>query len=94
MAKAVPNGPDLEAAMLNLFTWLRCRTKAAHIIQADASALIAGLGDGAYFEARDRVQRSTVIDGDKPRGHWTRVKLEIAKRQRVEIGRSGADRGT
>jgi len=29
--------------------------------------LIARFGDGAYFEACDRAQRSAVIDGDRPR---------------------------
>ena len=77
---------------MNLFAWLRSRKEASHLVQADASALIARFGDGAYFEARDRAQRSAVIDGDRPRGHWTRVKIEIAKRQGIEIGQSGADR--
>jgi hypothetical protein len=63
---------------VNLFAWLRSRKEASHLVQADASALIARFGDGAYFEARDRAQRSAVIDGDRPGGHWTRVKIEIA----------------
>jgi len=80
--------------MLNLFAWLHSRKEAVHLVQADASALIARFGDGAYFEARDRAQRSAVIDGNRPRWHWMRVKLEIARRQGIEIGRSGADRRT
>ena len=65
--------------MLNLFAWLRSRKEAARLVQADADSLIARFGDGDYFEARDRAQRSTVIDSDGPHGHWTRVKLESAK---------------
>jgi hypothetical protein len=62
------------------------------LVQADADSLIVRFGDQAYFEARDRAQRSAMIDGDRPEMHWTRVKLEIAKRQGIEIGRSGADK--
>jgi hypothetical protein len=80
--------------MLNLLAWLRSRKEATCLVQADASTLIARFGDGAYFEARDRAQRSSVIDGDRPRGHWTHVKLEIAQRQGIKIGRSGADQRT
>jgi hypothetical protein len=83
---------ELGAVILNLFAWLLSRKEATRLVQADASALIARFGDNAYYEARDRAQRCTVIDGDRSRGHWTRVKLDIAKRQRIEIGRSGADR--
>jgi hypothetical protein len=60
-------------------------------VGADADSLIARFGDQAYFEARYRAQRSAAIEGNRPKGHWTRVKLEIAKRQAIEIGRSGAD---
>jgi hypothetical protein len=76
---------------MSLFASLRSRKEAARLVQAGAISLIARFGDNAYYEARDRVQRSTVIDTDRPRGHWTRVKIEIAKRQWIEIGRSGAD---
>ena len=69
-------------------------TMPAPLVQTDAGSLIARFGDQAYFEARERAQRSVVIDSDGPPRHWTRVKLEIAKRQRIEIGRSGADRRT
>jgi hypothetical protein len=79
---------------LNLFAWLQSRKEAARLVQVDANALIARFGDNAYFEARDRAQRSSVIDSDRPRWHWARVKIEIAKRQGIEIGRSGADRRT
>ncbi len=80
--------------MLNLPAWLRSRKEAARLVQADASTLIGRIGDSAYVEARDRAQRSSIIDGDRPRGHWTRVKLEIAERQGIEINRCGTDRRT
>lgn len=54
---------------MNLFAWRRARKEAARLVQADANTLIDRFGDGAYFEARDRPQRSAVIDGDRPRGH-------------------------
>jgi hypothetical protein len=58
-------------------------------VQADASSLIARFGDNADYEAGDRAQRSTVIDSDRPRGHWTRVKIEIAKRRRLRLDEAG-----
>ncbi len=39
--------------------------------RADANSLIARFGDNADHEAGDRAQRSTVIDSDRTRGHWT-----------------------
>jgi hypothetical protein len=72
---------------MSLFAWLRSRKKAARLVQADADALIAGFGDAAFNVARERAQRSAMIDGDRPRGHWTRVKIEIAKRQEIKIAR-------
>jgi hypothetical protein len=77
---------------MRLFAWLNGRKEAARLVQADADALITRFGDQAYFEARDRAQRSAVINGNRPRGDWTRVKLVIAKRQGIEIGLRGADR--
>jgi hypothetical protein len=76
---------------MSLFGWLRSRKEAARLVQGDADSLMARFDDAAYYEARDRAQISTVIEGDRPRGHRTRIKIEIAKRQRIEIGRSGAD---
>jgi hypothetical protein len=31
------------------------------------------------------------IDGNRPEGHWRRVKLEIAQRQGIEVGLAGVD---
>ena len=68
---------------------LRRRKKSVSWVHKDADDFISALGDQAYFEARNRAQRDkTTVDGDRPPGHWTRVKLEIAKRQEVEIGRA------
>jgi hypothetical protein len=53
------------------------------LIESDARDPIERFGDHAYFEARDRAQREGgTIDG-------TRVKLEIAKRQGIEIDAAG-----
>ncbi len=73
---------------------LLCRRKELkRIVHKDAADLIASFGDRAYFEARDRAQRQKItIEGNRPLGHWTQVKLEIVKRQGIEIGLSGADR--
>jgi hypothetical protein len=59
-------------------------------IAADAERLIARFADQAYFEARDRVV-GRCIDGGGSRKYWTRVKLEIARRQGLGIGLTGAD---
>src|SRR5882724_3650447 len=78
---------------MSLFAWLSFRKKAGRLAQADADAIIAGFGDAAFNVARERPQRRrAMIDGDRPRGHWTRVKIEIAKRQGIKIARSNADK--
>jgi hypothetical protein len=59
-------------------------------VAADAERLIASFHDQAYYEARDRA-RGRCIDGAGSARYWTRVKLEIAKRQRIAIGLAGAD---
>jgi len=49
----------------------------------NAEALIAAYGDGAYEQARTRARdqrRGEVIDGNRPEGHWDRVRREIARR--------------
>jgi len=40
------------------------------------------------------VRSSLMRASAKRASHWTRVKIEIAKRQGIEIGRSGADQRT
>lgn len=59
-------------------------------VAADAERLIATFHDQAYYEARDRA-RGRCIDGASSARYWTRVKLEIARRQRTAIGLTGAD---
>ena len=59
-------------------------------VAADAERLIASFRDQAYYEARDRA-RGRCIDGAGSARYWTRVKLEIARRQRIAIGLAGAD---
>jgi hypothetical protein len=70
------------------FSWFKRRKDHARLIEAD----VARFADQAYFEARARAQRGTAIGGNRPKWHWTRVKIEIAKRQEIEIGQSGADK--
>ena len=59
-------------------------------VTAEAERLIASFHDQAYYEARDRA-RGRCIDGAGSARYWTRVKLEIARRQRIAIGLTGAD---
>lgn len=66
------------------------RMSARREIAADADRLIARFADRAYFEARDRVA-GRCVDGTRSRTYWSRVKLEIAKRQAITIGLAGAD---
>jgi hypothetical protein len=57
---------------------------------ADAERLIARFRDRAYVEARDRV-KGRCVDGNGSARYWTKVKLEIARRQGIAIGLTGAD---
>lgn len=70
--------------------WIRGRATGTAEIAADADRLIARFKDGAYREARDRVT-GRCLDGPRSRHYWTRVKLEIAKRQGIVIGLGGGD---
>jgi hypothetical protein len=57
---------------------------------ADADALIARFGDGAYAEARRRalgIRTGKAIDGNRPEGHWDRVRIVIGRK----TGRQGLD---
>ncbi len=69
--------------------WLR-RSDAKAAIEADADRLIHRFRDQAYFEARQRV-KGRCLDGARSSRHWTSVKIEIARRQGIMIGQSGAD---
>lgn len=69
--------------------------RSASLIAQDAAALIKGYGAGAYEEARTRArdQRlANVIDGNRPKGHWDKVRLEIARLTKKEIGSDSASR--
>ncbi len=59
-------------------------------VGGEADRLIASFRDQAYYEARDRA-RGRCIDGVGSARYWTRVKLEIARRQGIPIGLTGAD---
>jgi hypothetical protein len=76
---------------MNLFAWLKTRKDAARLAQADADAVILQFGNAFYYEARERAQRSASIDSSRLQRHWTRVKLEIAKRHGIEIGQGCLD---
>ena len=54
------------------------------------SASSPASSDEAYYEARDRA-KGRCIDGVGSARFWTRVKLEIARRQDIAIGLAGAD---
>lgn len=57
---------------------------------AEAERMIARYRSNAYGEARDRAA-GRCLDGGRPRHYWTRVKLEIARRQDIAPGLGGAD---
>jgi hypothetical protein len=65
------------------------------IVAADADALIASYGDGGYEEARSRARQERLgreLTGNRPAGHWQKVRLEIARRAKKEIGLDTASR--
>ncbi|VFU09336.1 conserved hypothetical protein [Methylocella tundrae] len=80
----------MHGIMNRLFASIRERAERRAIAAAEAERLIATYRDRAYYEARDRV-RGRCVDGAGSARYWTRVKLEIAKRQGISIGLSGAD---
>jgi hypothetical protein len=61
--------------------------------EADAGALIEKYGDLAYDESRRRSREQahqTVLEGNRPRGHWALVRRIISERE----GRDGVDTAT
>jgi hypothetical protein len=71
------------------------KTKKGGIVGTDADALIASYGDAAYDEARTRGREerlAKVIDGNRPPGHWQKVRREIAKRTGKQIGADSGSR--
>lgn len=73
----------------------RRRRISGGLVAADAQALIAAHGDDAYEQTRTRGREEragSVIDGNRPRGHWDRVRREIARRTGKQTGRDTATR--
>ncbi len=64
-----------------MFNWLRQRNTGDPLVESDARALIERFGAGAYFEARLRQHddQESIIDGNRPPGHWKRVKYAIVQ---------------
>lgn len=53
------------------------------LVQRDADALMEAFGDSAYDEARTRAREArsgSVIDENRPRYHWDKVRGEIGRR--------------
>jgi hypothetical protein len=63
---------------------------AGDTVAAGADRLIARFRDQAHAEAQD-LASVRCIDGAGSARYWIRVKLEIARRQNIAIGLSGAD---
>lgn len=73
--------------------WLKSRQARAELVRSDAASLMERFGDLAYSESIKRVEdaeRNVVLDGNRPAGHWSRVKSEIGRR----TGRDGLDTAT
>ncbi len=67
------------------------------IVESDVTALMQSFGDGAYDEARTRARGARlgeVVDGNRPDGHWDRVRKEIGRRTGRQIGLDTATRYT
>ena len=76
--------------MFGFFKRYRARRDQA---AADADALIAQHGEAAYGEARERARQSRqgkIVDGNRPEGHWDRVRRIIGRK----TGRDGVDTAT
>jgi hypothetical protein len=76
-----------------MLSWLKQHQRHAELAEADAVSLIAGFGDCAYDEARKRASEAysgTILDGNRPAGHWDRVRRIIGEKD----GRDGLDTAT
>lgn len=65
------------------------------LIQRDADALIDAFGPGAYDEARTRARDARlgrILDGNRPAGHWDKVRMEIARQTGRQVGVDPATR--
>ena len=70
--------------------WLRRRREARRLAEADAEALLRGMGAAAYGEAR-RCERDVILpDGTTHQGrtpaHWRWVALIVAKQSGHAVG--------
>lgn len=76
-----------------MFNWLRQRDADDPLVQSDARALIERFGADAYFEARLRQHDDDVrvIDGNRPPGHWERVKCAIARERELKADQSNGE---
>jgi hypothetical protein len=63
-----------------IFRWLKRRRELAARVAAEADTMIALFGDGAYHEARKRVEAARRTQRDE--SFWTKVRTEIAHRTR------------
>jgi hypothetical protein len=69
--------------------WRRGAKRTGNLVAADADALIASFGDSGYEEARTRAREERLgkeLTGNRPPGHWQKVRLEIARRTGKQIG--------
>src|SRR4051812_22469260 len=63
-----------------IFRWLKRRRELSARIAAEAETMIALFGDGAYHEARNRVEAARRSRRDE--SYWANVRSEIARRTR------------
>ncbi len=83
VAQAIARALTAEGSALGrcpMLNWLR-RRKIARALVNPTRALLERFGDGAYLEARLRHGDALhVVDGNRPPGHWEKVKEAIRKR--------------
>jgi hypothetical protein len=75
---------------------LRKRTS-PNLVASDVNSLLRSFGDSAYDEARTRAREARlgkVFDGNRPNGHWDKVRREIARRTGRQVGLDTATRYT
>jgi hypothetical protein len=63
-----------------IFRWLKQRRELAARVTAEAETMIALFADGAYHEARNRVEAANRTQRDE--SYWTDVRTEIGRRTR------------
>jgi hypothetical protein len=63
-----------------IFRWLKQQRELSARVSAEAGAMIALFGDGAYYEARNRALAAERRQPHDP--YWARVRGEIARRTR------------